>query len=72
MPLYDYRCHGCGREFEIQQPMADDDLVKCEVCGEDKLEKLISWASFGSGTAGLYSANPSESIKVDRGKRPKK
>jgi putative FmdB family regulatory protein len=73
MPMYDYRCNACQREFEIQQRMTDDDLVKCEACGEDKLEKLISWAAFGSGGAGgLYSSSPKDSIKVDRGKPPKK
>jgi len=46
MPVYEYRCNACQREFEIQQKMSDDDLVKCEVCGEDKLEKLISWSAF--------------------------
>lgn len=71
MPTYEYRCNGCLREFEYQQRMADDDLVKCEVCGEDKLEKLISWTAFGSTSAGLYSSNPTEAIKVDRGRPPK-
>lgn len=45
MPTYEYRCNACRREFEYQQKMADPDLVTCEVCGADKLEKLISWSS---------------------------
>jgi putative FmdB family regulatory protein len=49
MPVYEYRCNACQREFEYQQKMTDDDLVKCEVCGEDKLEKLISWSAFRLG-----------------------
>lgn len=78
MPTYEYRCNACHREFEYQQRMADDDLVKCEVCGEDKLEKLISRSAFqlkGSGWyKDLYSSNPKEAMKnsVDKGVPPKK
>lgn len=77
MPTYEYRCNACKREFEYQQRMADDDLVKCEVCGEDKLEKLISWSAFqlkGSGWyKDLYSSNPADKIAAlaDRGVPPK-
>ena len=77
MPTYEYRCNGCGREFEIEQRMADDDLVKCEVCGQDKLEKLISWSAFqlkGSGWyKDLYASNPKKEIEssIDKGVPPK-
>ncbi|MBL0214566.1 MAG: zinc ribbon domain-containing protein [Myxococcales bacterium] len=77
MPTYEYRCNACKREFEYQQRMADDDLVKCEVCGEDKLEKLISWSAFqlkGSGWyKDLYSSAPADKIAAmaDRGVPPK-
>lgn len=71
--MYEYRCNGCHREFEISQRMSDDDLVKCEACGEDKLEKLISWTAFGSGGGALYSANPKEAFgNVIRSAPPKK
>ena len=45
MPTYEYHCNACHREFEYQQKMSDADLVRCEACGEDKLERLISWTS---------------------------
>lgn len=76
MPTYEYRCNACQREFEIVQSMSDPDLVKCEECGEDKLEKLISWTTLRNGNSndGLYSANPGKALKgtVDRSKPPKK
>jgi putative FmdB family regulatory protein len=50
MPTYEYRCGGCTREFEYQQRMSDPDLVTCEACGADKLERLISWTSVRSNT----------------------
>ncbi len=77
MPTYEYRCNACKKEFEYQQRMADPDLVKCEACGEDKLEKLISWSAFqlkGSGWyKDLYSSNPKEAAKqgLDQGVPPK-
>ena len=78
MPTYEYRCNGCKREFEVQQKMADPDLVHCDECGEDKLEKLISWTSVRSDTwqSALSSGNPKEAMKglhaVDRSRPPKK
>jgi putative FmdB family regulatory protein len=78
MPTYEYRCNGCKREFEIQQKMSDPDLVHCDECGEDKLEKLISWTSVRSNSweAALSSPNPKEAMKgmhvVDRSRPPKK
>lgn len=33
MPIYEYRCNDCGRNFEVVQRMADDPVTVCEVCG---------------------------------------
>lgn len=76
MPTYEYKCNACQREFEYQQRMADDDLIKCEVCGEDKLEKLISRTAFqlkgGGWYKDLYSSKPAEAMKdsVDKAGKP--
>jgi putative FmdB family regulatory protein len=72
MPTYEYRCNGCGRDFEYVQRMSDDDLVKCEVCGEDKLEKLISRTAFQLKGGGWYkdlysSTKPGDSTKESGG-----
>ena len=70
MPTYEYRCNACKREFEYEQRISDDDLVKCEACGEDKLEKLISRTAFqlkGSGWyKDLYASPPA--AKADAAK----
>ena len=68
MPTYEYRCNACGREFEYQQRMSDDDLVTCEACNEPKLEKLISRTAFQLKGGGWYkdlysSTKPAESTK---------
>ena len=54
MPTYEYRCNACKREFEVQQRMIDDDLVTCEVCGKDALERLLSAPAFQFKGGGWY------------------
>lgn len=72
VPTYEYRCNACEREFEVVQKMSDPDLVTCEACGADKLEKLISWTSVGSDSwkAALKADNPKAAFQgihaVDR------
>ena len=55
MPKYEYACQGCHDEMEIEQRMADDALVTCPSCGEDKLERLISATSFALKGGGWYA-----------------
>jgi putative FmdB family regulatory protein len=68
MPIYEYRCNACQAEFEVMQKMSDPELVKCESCGQDKLEKLISWTTFGYGDqmAALKSNDPKSNLRIDR------
>src|SRR5215813_2695779 len=53
MPLYDYRCHGCGEVFEVKQKFADEPLKVHEGCGGD-LERLISPPAFQFKGSGWY------------------
>jgi putative FmdB family regulatory protein len=46
MPIYEYRCNGCGEVFEVIRKFSDKPLKKCILCGVDKVEKLISQSSF--------------------------
>ena len=41
MPLYEYRCQGCGASFEIIQKVDEPPLKKCFKCG-GTLKKIIS------------------------------
>ena len=52
MPTYDYRCDGCGHEFERFQSMTDKVLRTCPECGERKLKRLI-----GSGGAVIFKGS---------------
>ena len=53
MPVYEYECKACGRDFEYQQRMSDPDKTTCEVCG-GSLERLISRTAFSLKGSGWY------------------
>jgi putative FmdB family regulatory protein len=69
MPIYEYKCKACNREFEYQQRMADPDKTDCEACGASALERMISRTAFqlkGSGWyKDLYSSSKPESKAAD-------
>lgn len=54
MPTYEYRCAGCGHEFEIEQRITADRLTDCPACKQPKLERLISASSFTLKGGGWY------------------
>lgn len=64
MPVYEYRCTKCEKEFEYQQRMADPPMTVCEACGGE-LERLISRTAFqlkgGGWYKDLYSSSKRES-----------
>ena len=52
MPTYDYRCKGCGHEFELFQSMSAKPERTCPKCGRKTLERLI-----GTGAALLFKGS---------------
>ena len=42
MPTYEYKCMGCGHEFEAFQSISEDPIKICPSCGEAKVKRLIS------------------------------
>ena len=53
MPVYEYECEACGKQFEVWQKITDPPLTECEACG-GKLHKLISQSSFILKGTGWY------------------
>ena len=68
MPIYEYGCKKCHREFEYQQRMSDPEKTVCEACGGE-LERLISRTAFqlkGSGWyKDLYSSSKPAETKTE-------
>jgi putative FmdB family regulatory protein len=62
MPTYEYRCDGCGDEFDLEQRITDAKLKKCPKCKKMKLVRLIGTGNFilkgGGWYADLYSSQP--------------
>src|ERR1041385_6441314 len=64
MPIYEYGCKACHREFEYEQRMSDPEKTVCEACGGE-LERLISRTAFQLKGSGWYkdlysSSKPAE------------
>jgi putative FmdB family regulatory protein len=51
VPLYEYRCTGCGSRFEVLQRVGQGpEGVECPECGKTEVEKEHS--TFASSVAG--------------------
>lgn len=53
MPIYEYRCKGCKKEFEVLQKITDEPLAACPKCGK-QVKRLISQTSFSLKGGGWY------------------
>jgi putative FmdB family regulatory protein len=59
MPMYEYRCEGCGGEFELVQPMnARAEDTACPHCKARKAVRLLS--GFASKIVGTHKPGFSE------------
>jgi putative FmdB family regulatory protein len=63
MPVYEYQCTKCKKEFEVMQKITDKPLSTCASCGGE-LKKLITNTSFVLKGSGWYVTDyPSEERK---------
>ncbi len=53
MPIYEYKCEKCGKEFEVFQGIADPAVTACKFC-KGKVSKLMSLSSFHLKGSGWY------------------
>lgn len=54
MPTYEYRCTGCGAEFEKFQRMSDEPVAECPECGKRAERKLSGGAGLLFKGSGFY------------------
>ncbi|MDO5483416.1 MAG: zinc ribbon domain-containing protein [Desulfovibrionaceae bacterium] len=57
MPIYEYSCEKCGREFE--ELVFDDQPPACPHCGSAHTHKLMSRCAHCSGGSGDYAPSSS-------------
>ncbi len=55
MPIYEYVCTTCGKEFEVMQKFSDKPLKKCTCSSEGRLERKLSVPAFHLQGGGWYS-----------------
>lgn len=53
MPLYEYKCEGCGETFEVIQKFSDEPLTVHEKCG-GSVHRLLSAPAFQFKGSGWY------------------
>ena len=43
MPIYEYKCIGCGERFELLRSISSSDAdISCPNCGDKEIQKVIS------------------------------
>jgi putative FmdB family regulatory protein len=72
LPIYEYKCDGCGEVFEVIQKFADEPLTVHEKCG-GHVQRLMSAPSFQFKGSGWYvtdyaKGNVSGPPKTESGK----
>lgn len=48
MPIYEFKCLGCGQIFELLKLKKEDEKsgMKCPKCKSDEVERILSSVSF--------------------------
>jgi len=56
MPIYEYKCQKCGKQFEAFQGITEPELRSCKFC-KGKVQKLVSLSSFSLKGSGWYTTD---------------
>ena len=57
MPIYEYRCSGCGHQQEYIQKVSDPQHTVCPACGRETFSKMLSAAGFQLKGSGWYATD---------------
>jgi putative FmdB family regulatory protein len=63
MPTYEYRCRSCGHTFDVVQPMSDESLSVCPVCGGE-LRKVFAPPAISFKGSGFYATDHGKKSKT--------
>lgn len=69
MPIYEFKCQECQEFIEILVMGANDAQVemKCQKCGSESLERILSSTNFSMGVGGTVKAGPSTESRACSG-----
>jgi len=62
MPLYDYRCRGCGGEFERLVRLGE--AVACPSCGSSEVDRLLSTFALSTEERRTAAARQSRKLQI--------
>ena len=66
MPIYEYQCYGCERQFQSLMMGKDDEKnLLCPNCGGRKLKRLISRVTYHVSESDRLAAFDPKSTKSD-------
>ena len=65
MPIYAYRCEGCGFQKDALQKLSDLPLLDCPQCDQPRLVKQVTAAGFALKGTGWYATD-----FRDQGRKP--
>jgi putative FmdB family regulatory protein len=71
MPIYEYKCAGCGKHFENIQKITEEPLSACPFCS-GKVQKLVSNCSFHLKGTGWYVTDYGKKESVNGKKKESK
>jgi len=70
MPIYEYQCKKCGKQFEAFQGITEPDLKSCKFC-KGKVHKMMSLSSFSLKGSGWYATDYAGKKSVAAAKKEK-
>lgn len=56
MPIYEYQCKKCGKDFEVFQGISDPAVKSCKFC-RGAVRKMMSLSSFHLKGSGWYATD---------------
>jgi len=56
MPIYEYKCRKCGKQYEVFQGISDPELKSCKFC-KGNVHKMVSLSSFSLKGSGWYTTD---------------
>jgi len=56
MPIYEYQCKKCGKDFEVFQGVSDPAVKSCKFC-RGAVRKMMSLSSFHLKGSGWYATD---------------
>jgi len=59
MPIYEFHCQECGRQFEVLVSIGGENGVTCSGCGSRDIRKLVSAFGIGGGSSRIKNSSES-------------